>query len=83
MEGSESVTAQGLKVLLTRIAYLSSSPYMVIAVVTVLTLSLFLFRVVHTNLDPREPPPIKPKPLIVGHLLGVIKHHAMYFKILS
>lgn len=53
-----------------------------IVVITIITLSLLVFKAIRTDLDPREPPAIKPKPPVIGHLLGLMKYHAMYFKML-
>jgi hypothetical protein len=63
-------------------AFLYVSPYTGLVMIAILTISLLLLRAVTTSVDPREPPAIKPKPLIIGHLLGLIRYHAMYFKML-
>ncbi|KAF2275228.1 cytochrome P450 [Westerdykella ornata] len=66
---------------LTRLARsinFDSKEYIVFFVVV--TVLLLLYRTFRTSLDPREPPAIAPRPPIIGHLLGLYRHHAMYFK---
>lgn len=77
-----TATAQGLAAQLAQKTYASPSFHFAGAIVVAVTLSILIYRTTNTSLDPREPPAIKPKPPIIGHLLGLIKYHAMYFKML-
>jgi hypothetical protein len=61
-------------------------PWTLLETVCALTILTFLVLVFQTSVrpsvDPREPPRINPKPPVIGHLIGLMKHHAMYFKML-
>lgn len=67
-------------VLLRLARSINSNSGMYFVVIATLTVGILLYRTLRTSLDPREPPAITPKPPIIGHLLGVYRHHAMYFK---
>lgn len=43
---------------------------------------IFLQKLSSPGLDEREPPLLKPSIPVVGHLIGMAKHHGGYFQIL-
>lgn len=48
--------------------------------VGIATVVLLLWRLVSPSLDPREPPLLKPKIPIIGHLVGLVGEQTHFFK---
>lgn len=55
-------------------------PSIILAVAAVL---LVCWQRLSVNLDPREPPLLKPKIPYIGHIIGLFKHHTAYFTMLE
>ncbi|KAK1982475.1 cytochrome P450 [Colletotrichum cereale] len=59
----------------------SASPYVTVAIL--LAFAMLLHRYSSPKIDEREPPPMKPRIPVIGHLLGMIWHQSGYFKTLE
>jgi hypothetical protein len=51
--------------------------------VAIVALALFLWRLLASGLDPREPPEAVSKIPFIGHSIGMLKHQIHYFEILK
>ncbi|KAK2057169.1 hypothetical protein LY76DRAFT_516842 [Colletotrichum caudatum] len=60
-----------------------SSSSLFLTVVMLLASAILLHRFSSPEMDEREPPPMKPRIPIIGHLLGLIWHQSGYFKTLE
>ncbi|TIC89847.1 25-hydroxycholesterol 7-alpha-hydroxylase [Colletotrichum higginsianum] len=81
MVGNDAPTAGSVLAFVVQDVQRSTSSYVTVAVV--LALAIFIHRFSSPQLDKREPPPMKPKIPIVGHLVGMIRHQSRYFKTLE
>lgn len=55
--------------------------YAPLAIVSIAAAVLvFAWRLLRAQVDPLEPPPLKPRIPILGHLLGMIRYHTVYFE---
>jgi hypothetical protein len=61
-----------------RVANLTSAQC--VGITTVVVIVSLLFRFASPQIDPREPPAIKPGIPIVGHIVGLIRHGVDYFE---
>ncbi|KAF9878224.1 prostacyclin synthase [Colletotrichum karsti] len=59
------------------------SPILYSAFAVMLALIVIVGKLSSPNLDEREPPAMKPRIPVIGHLLGMIKHQAHFFKSLE
>ncbi|KAK6222082.1 hypothetical protein QIS74_04337 [Colletotrichum tabaci] len=81
MVGNDAPTAGSVLAFVVEDVQRSTSSYVTVAVV--LALAIFIHRFSSPELDKREPPPMKPKIPIIGHLVGMIRHQSRYFKTLE
>lgn len=58
------------------------SPATYLAGLVLVLSAIFLQKLSSPGLDEREPPLLKPSIPVIGHLIGIIKHHGGYFQIL-
>ncbi|RMJ13686.1 hypothetical protein CDV36_006655 [Fusarium kuroshium] len=58
------------------------SPKMYLTGLALLLSAVFLQKLSSPGLDEREPPLLKPGIPVIGHLIGMMKHHGGYFQIL-
>ncbi len=55
----------------------SYSAYILLALTA---LAVLAWKALHISMDPREPPLIRPKIPLVGHLIGMLRYQTAYFE---
>ncbi|OLN81971.1 25-hydroxycholesterol 7-alpha-hydroxylase 3, partial [Colletotrichum chlorophyti] len=81
MANNGTVKAEGFLAFLVQDAQVSTGKYALAAML--LALAIVLQKVLYPEIDAREPPPMKPKIPIIGHLVGIIQHQSQYLKVLE
>jgi len=51
--------------------------------IVVVVLGLLIRFIASPRLDPREPPVLKPRIPLVGHIIGLFRHQASYYSMLQ
>lgn len=54
------------------------APWIVLSIAA--AVFLLAWRGLRVQLDPLEPPPLKPRIPVLGHIMGMIRYHSMYFE---
>lgn len=54
------------------------APLMVLSIVA--AVFLLAWRSLRVQMDPLEPPSLKPRIPLIGHLAGMIRYHTVYFE---
>ncbi|KAF2745642.1 cytochrome P450 [Sporormia fimetaria CBS 119925] len=75
----ESATKRAFSVLHQHVTV---SPVLYCSTGFVIAISLLLYKATYGNVDAREPPTIKPRLPVIGHLLGLLRYRTMYFKMI-
>lgn len=74
-------TAEGFVAFMAKDVQRSSGSYLTIA--GILALGFLIHKLLFVSIDPREPPVLKPRVPIIGHLLGILQYHGVYLRTLQ
>ncbi|KAK1523889.1 uncharacterized protein CCOS01_08976 [Colletotrichum costaricense] len=81
MAGNGTATAGSFLAFLVEDVQKSTSSYA--TVVILLVFAIFVHKFSSPELDSREPPAMKSRIPVIGHLIGMIQHQSRYFKVLE
>ena len=80
MSGAANSTSHGLAA--TAIDALAQAPRLPLGVALALVGIMLAQRLLAPRLDPREPPVLKPRIPLVGHIIGLLRHRSNFFGLL-